>query len=430
MNMHVKNTASSCSNFIDFFHRPNYSGAMKRLQAYRFELKISPSQTQQLYKIAGSCRYVYNKALVLQKSRYEEGLKKLNYAGLCRELTVWRNDPKTAWLRACPSQALQQSLKDLERAYQNFFQKRADYPQRKRRGVKDAFRYPQGVKLDQPNARVFLPKLGWTRYRKSREVLGELSNVTISRHCDKWYVSIQTEYEAKEAVHPSKTAIGVDVGIAQFATLSDGIFFEGVNSFKHHQHSLAACQRRLSKKKKFSQNWKKTVFKLGRLHRKLAHVRQDYLHKVTHAISKNHAMVCIEDLQVKQMSKSAKGTLAFPGKGVKAKSGLNRSILDQGWREFRRQLEYKQDWRGGLVVVVPPHYTSQTCPVCSHVDAGNRPTQAHFKCLSCAYENNADRVAAMNILRAGHAQLACGELARLGHSVNQEPAEAVQVKVA
>ncbi len=402
---------------------------MKRLQAYRFELKISPSQSQQLYKIAGSCRHVYNKAWVLQKSRYEAGLKKLNYAGLCRELTRWRNDPKTTWLRACPSQALQQSLKDLERAYQNFFQKRADFPRRKRRGVRDAFRYPQGVKLEQSNARVFLPKLGWIRYRKSREVLGALSNVTISRYCDKWYMSIQTEYEVKEAIHPSKTAIGVDVGIAQFATLSDGTFFEAVNSFKHHQNSLAACQRRLSKKKKFSQNWKKTVFKLGRLHRKIAHVRQDYLHKVTHAISKNHAMVCIEDLQVKQMSKSAKGTLAHPGKGVKAKSGLNRSILDQGWHEFRRQLEYKQDWRGGLVVVVPPHYTSQTCPACGHVDAGNRQTQAGFRCLSCAYENNADQVAAMNILRAGHARLACGELARLGRSMNQEPTEAIQVKV-
>src|SRR6185437_13321414 len=132
-------------------------------------------------------------------------------------------------------------------------------------------------------------------------------------------------------------------------------------------------------KKKFSKNWKKTVFQVNRLHRKIAHIRQDYLHKITHTISKNHAIVCVEDLQIKNMSHSASGTLAKPGKQVKAKSGLNKAILDQGWYEFRRQLEYKQRWRGGMVIAVSPKYTSQTCPECSKVDSCNRLTQSEFK---------------------------------------------------
>jgi len=141
-------------------------------------------------------------------------------------------------------------------------------------------------------------------------------------------------------------------------------------------------------------------------------------------------MVCVEDLQIKNMSKSAAGTIALPGKNVRAKSGLNKSIFDQGWYEFRRQLEYKQAWRGGVLIAVPPHHTSQTCPRCGHVAANNRQTQATFCCVRCNHESNADLVGAINILRAGHARIACGETVRLGRSMNQEPTEVTQALVA
>jgi len=118
-------------------------------------------------------------------------------------------------------------------------------------------------------------------------------------------------------------------------------------------------------------------------------------------------MVCIEDLQVGNMSKSAAGSVETPGRNVKAKSGLNKSILDQGWYEFRRQLEYKQAWRGGQVIAVNPRNTSRTCPACAHVSAENRRTQAQFRCVGCGFEENADVVGAINVLRAGHARLAC-----------------------
>lgn len=383
---------------------------MKRLQAYKFQMKISGTEARALYRFAGSSRFVYNKALALQKELYDQGKKKLTYAGLCKQLTEWKNDSSMHWLKTCHSQVLQQSLKDLERAYTNFFAKRADFPRFKRRGMRDSFRFPQGVQLDQANSRIMLPKLGWLRYYNSREILGEVCNVTVSRTADKWYVSIQTEREVITPEHPATTSVGIDLGIANFAMLSDGTVFPAVNSLKQNLKRLSVYQRRMSRRTKFSQNWKKEQKKVSRLHHRIANIRQDHLHQTSCIISKNHAMVCIEDLQVKNMSQSAAGTLALPGKNVSAKRGLNKAILDQGWSEFRRQLEYKQRWLGGEVMVVLAHYTSQTCPECGHVEAKNRQTQACFVCVNCDYQANADVVGAINILRAGHAQLACGEL--------------------
>ncbi|CUB06963.1 RNA-guided endonuclease InsQ/TnpB family protein [Marinomonas fungiae] len=128
-------------------------------------------------------------------------------------------------------------------------------------------------------------------------------------------------------------------------------------------------------------------------------------------VIKPTAMIVIEDLKVGNMSKSAKGDTENHGKNVKAKSGLNKSILDQGWYEFRRQLEYKQNWKGGLLIAVPAHYTSQTCPSCQHVAKENRTSQARFECVQCSYTNNADVVGAINVLERGHRLLACGESA-------------------
>jgi putative transposase len=153
----------------------------------------------------------------------------------------------------------------------------------------------------------------------------------------------------------------------------------------------------------------KAKARVQRIHTRITNARKDFLHKTTTTISKNHALVCIEDLQVRNMSKSSKGTVEQPGKKVSQKSGLNRAILDQGWGEFRRQLEYKMAWNGGMLLAVPPHHTSQTCPCCGHVSKDNRQTQAQFLCLDCGYENHADVVGAINVLERGYRLLACGE---------------------
>ena len=130
----------------------------------------------------------------------------------------------------------------------------------------------------------------------------------------------------------------------------------------------------------------------------------------------------LEDLKVAKMSKSAKGTVEEPGTNVKAKSGLNKSILDQGWHEFKRQLSYKLEWLGGMLVLVNPKNTSRCCPKCEHTSGDNRQTQSSFVCVECGYKENADFVGALNVLRAGHAQLARGDIDLVG-GLAQEPAQ-------
>lgn len=180
----------------------------------------------------------------------------------------------------------------------------------------------------------------------------------------------------------------------------------------------------MSRKTKFSSNCKKAKARIQHIHDRIGNARRDYLHKATTTISKNHAMVCIEDLQVRNMSRSATGTPEAPGRNVKAKSGLNKAILDQSWFEFRRQLDYKLAWTGGWLVAVPPQNTSWTCPACGHVSADNRRIQERFECVDCGFGENADVVGAVNILARGHRVAACGEPAQSGRSVRQEPTEA------
>jgi len=369
-------------------------------------------QQRDMRRFAGSCRFVYNKALALQKESHEAGNKYIGYVPMAANLPIWKRESGTEWLTETPSQALQHALKDLEKAYKNFFAKRADFPRFKKKGSGDSFRYPEPkqIKLDQANDRVLLPKLGWIRYRNSRDVLGEVRNVTISQSGGKWFASIQTQCEVEQPLPTATSAIGIDVGITRFATMSDTSFIAPINSFKKHQQRLARYQRRMShkakcnaklKKGKFSSNWKKAKAKVHQIHSTIANARKDFLHKTTTTISQNHALVCIEDLQVKNMSKTSKGNSEQHGKMVKQKSGLNRSILDQGWGEFRRQLAYKVVWHGGILLAVPPHHTSQTCPCCGHVSKENRQTQAKFLCVDCGYENHADVVGAINILSRG-----------------------------
>lgn len=409
-------------------------------------------QQRSMRRYAGARRFVFNKALALQKERYEIGEKKLGYAGLCKMLTDWRNSTETPWLADSPVHTLQQGLKDLDRAYQNFFAKRAAFPTFKKKGLGDSFRYPdpKKIKLDQANSRIFLPKLGWLRYRNSRDVLGAVRNVTVSGAGGKWFVSIQTAREVDVAVPDATTAVGIDVGINRFATFSDASFLAPLNSFRKHEQRLAKYQRRMSRMVKFSNNWKKSKARVQRIHSRIANCRRDYLHKASHSISQNHALVCIEDLKVRNMSRSAAGTAQAPGTNVRAKASLNKSILDQGWAEFRRQLEYKLAWNGAWLIAVPPQYTSQTCPCCGHVSADNRKTQAQFLCVACGYENHADVVGAINILSRGMeslvrdegqdtgdaspgretaARIACGEVVLSGLSKKQEPAEATLVNL-
>ena len=313
--------------------------------AFKYRLRPNGEQRRRMKRVAGSCRFVYNQALRLQRERLDEDGRRWSYAELCRALTEWKRDADTAWLSEAPSHTLQQSLRDLCRAFTNRFEHGAGLPRFRRKGRRESFRYPDSKQfhLDQGNSRVFLPKLGWMRYRNSRAVEGRLRNITVSERCGEWYMSIQVEVDLAIGRHEGGV-VGLDLGIVRFATLSDGTHYEPLNSFRRHQDRLRLAQRSLSRKVRGSRSWKRQKLRVAKVHARIADVRSDYLHKISHTVSKNHAVVCLEDLQVKRMSASARGTRDEPGRHVKAKSVLNRAILDQGWGEFRRQLEYKTHW--------------------------------------------------------------------------------------
>jgi putative transposase len=396
---------------------------MERQQAFKYELMPSSEQQRRMVCYAGCRRVVYNKALALQTANHAAGNKFIRYESMAKNLVAWRADEATIWLSEAPYHTLQQGLKDMEKAFKNFFARRTDFPRFKQKGQHDSFRYPdpKQIKLDKANSRIFLPKLGWLRYRNSREVLGSVRNVTVSLRNGRWFVSIQTAREVQQPIAQGG-AVGIDMGVVRLATLSDGNVVPSLNHYKQHAPALRKAQQALSRRKKFSNNWKKAKARVQRIHVRIANARRDYLHKASTTISKNHAMLVVEDLQVSNMSRSAAGTVEQPGRNVRAKSGLNRSILDQGWAEFRRQLEYKVLWQGGVFLAVPPQNTSRTCPCCGLVSGDNRKSQAVFACVDCGYSENADLVGAINILRAGHARLACqvnGEVSRQ----QQEPSE-------
>ncbi|QEH22039.1 RNA-guided endonuclease InsQ/TnpB family protein [Histophilus somni] len=370
-------------------------------KAFKFELSPNGEQIRKIKQFCGCSRFVFNKALAWQNEQYElDNNHKFRYSNIANLLPQWKKE--LIWLKECHSQVLQQSLKDLESAFKNFFQQRADFPKFKKKGIKESFRFPQGCKIQPQNDRLYLPKIGWVRYRNSREIVGEVKNVTVSQKCGRFFVSIQTEFEHEIPMHKGGE-IGIDMGVTRFATLSNGEFFEPLNAFKTYKGKLAKLQKQLKNKVKFSKNWQKLKAKIRWLHHKIANCRKDFLHKISTQISKNHAMIYVEDLQVQNMSASAKGTVEEHGKNVKQKSGLNRSIRDQSWFEFRRQLDYKTQWLGGFLVAVPAQNTSRTCPCCGHIAKENREIQAHFECVECGYTENADVVGAMNVLTRGQA---------------------------
>ena len=390
-------------------------------KAYKVRLKTSQDIEVKLARFCGSTRFVWNKCLAMNLERLENKQKILWYQEMAFWLTLWKRTEEYGFLKECPSQALQQKLQDLERAFRDCFDKSQSLkrtPVFKKRGFNDGIRFPQGFQLD--NRRIYLPKIGWIGFHKSCAIAGKIKNITITNRGGRWFASIQVEQMVEIGKHSSDSEIGIGAGIKCFAAFSDGTMIEGVNSFRKHEKRLAREQRRLSRMERGSNNWKKQRRKIAKLHHTIVNVRQDFLHKQSTVISKNHAKVFVEKLQIKNMSASAKGSIEEPGRRVKAKSGLNKSILDQGWFELRRQLNYKLFWMGGMLAEVNPRYTSQQCSSCGHLGKESRVSQALFKCQACGYEENADINAAKNIKTVGQTGVAC-EANRISGR-QQEPA--------
>ena len=394
---------------------------LKIQKAYKVRLKTNRDIKNKLSRFCGSSRFLWNKFLAMNLDRLENNQSMLWYNEQAFWLTLWKRSDEYSFLKECPSQVLQQKLRDLEKAFKDCFDKSQPLkrmPVFKKKGLGDGIRFPQGFKI--ANRRIFLPKIGWIGFHKSCEITGKTKNITITKRGGQWFASIQVEQMIEIGKHTSDSELGIDAGVKCFAAFSDGTKVEGVHSFRKHEHALAREQRKLARKKKGSNNWKKQKREIAKLHHTISNVRQDFLHKLSAEVSEKQAKVYVEVLQIRNMSASARGSIEEPGKMVKAKSGLNKSILDQGWYEFRRQLNYKLSWKGGMLVEVNPRHTSQRCSSCGHTAKENRESQAVFKCLACGYEANADVNAAKNILTVGQTGLAC-EANRISGR-QQEPA--------
>ncbi len=391
-------------------------------KAFRFQLRTRPALEAQLRRFAGMERWIWCRALAEQRARHARGEKYAGYVEMCRWLTAWRNAFETRWLAEGPAAAQQHVLRRLDEAYKRFFAglkegRRVGSPKFKHRGQESGIRFPnpKGFRLDAANARLKLPKLGWVRLRMSRQVEGTLRNVSVTRDGARWFVSLQVEQSDIAPALDVAPTLGIDLGLTKFAAFSEEVsctsdgskasqhYVEPLKALAKHQRRLRYAQRAVSRKKKGSANRRKAVDRLGRLYRRIARQRSDWLHKLTTDLANGHAVVALEDLCPSNMTASARGTAEAPGKNVRSKAGLNRAILDAAWGAFARQLAYKLRWRGGRVILVNPAYTSRTCRLCDYESKDNRKSQALFQCVACGHTENADVHAAKNILAAGHA---------------------------
>jgi putative transposase len=386
-------------------------------RAYRHKVRFTSEQELQARRFAGCARLIYNAGLEQRRLGYEVTGRSMGYKAQTYFLKDVKADPEFAFLRECPAHVLQQALRDLDDAFKRFFSGQNAYPTHRLRGERDSFRFPDadtkqiGVHDPARCGQVRLPKLGWVSVRNcwprlgGRLFEGALKNVTVSRCADGWYASFACEVELCDPDAPGGTPVGLDLGVASSVATSSGELVSLPVITDREWEKIRILQRSVARKSKRSRNREKAVRRLARKRQRLACRKKDAIHKLTMRLSCEHELICVEDLKVKNMSASAKGTVEQPGSRVRQKAGLNRAILDQSWGETRRQLAYKSCWNGSTLIVVEPRYTSRTCAACGHVARENRESQAEFRCVACGHEAHADVNAAVNILRLGLSSL-------------------------
>jgi putative transposase len=333
-------------------------------RAYRHKARFTPEQEMLARRFAGCTRLIYNAGLEQRKLGYAVTGQRMSYMRQTYFLKEVKADPRFAFLSQAPAHVLQQALRDLDRAYQNFFAGRARYPKPRRRGERDGFRFPDAKQIDSNDparqGQVRLPKLGWVSVRNcyprlgGRLFEGALKHVSVVREADGWYVSFCCEVQLTDPLAPAGPALGLDVGISNSLATSDGQFVHVAVINDAEWAKIGRLQSQVNRRRKGSHNREKARLALARYRRRLAARKLDAIHKLTTELARRHELLAIEDLRVANMTRSAKGTLEQPGSNVAQKAGLNRAILEECWGELRRQLDYKTCWYGSALVAVNP----------------------------------------------------------------------------
>lgn len=379
-------------------------------RGYRFKLHPMPEQEALFRQFAGVCRLVYNLALEQRCDHWRNYQATtghhLGFAFQSGELTALRQ--QFDWIEAVVRTCEEQALRDLDKAFTNFFAGVSKYPKPRRKGVNDSFRFKgREISVRSLNAKwseVKLPKIGWVKYRATRALIGKIKNVTVIRDTLGWHVafSLEIEHEVEPTALP---AVGIDRGIANTLSLSTGEHLSLPVSLTRIDRQKRKAQRLSARRKRGSKRHAKAAARVAKLSARAARIRKDWHHKAALDIATRFGHVAIEALKVRNMTASASGTMDAPGRNVKAKAGLNRSILAQGWYQFETILAYKLEQRGGTLTKVNPAYTSQTCSSCGAIDSRSRESQARFACQHCGFEEHADTNAAIIILRRSTAYM-------------------------
>ena len=376
------------------------------LKVVKVRLYPNKEQQQLIHKTFGSCRFVYNQLLDAKIKAYE-CRDNLSIYELKKRLVPMKKAKGGEFLNEVDSTALQNSILNMDKAFKNFFHKIKQSEKRgfpKFKSKHNSYQSYQTSTAKIKNGKLYLPKIGKVKAIFHRGMIDfKIKTVTVSCIADQYYASINYDNGVKEHIGSNNgQVIAIDVGVKIFAQVSNGekIIVDKAHDLSKDISQVKKLQKRLSRKQKGSNNRKKVKLKLAKAHLKIKNKREDFLHKVSYKLSENQAVI-VESLKIKNMSKSAKGTIDNPGQNVKAKSGLNRSILQQSWGKFFKMLEYKLKRNGGKLIKVNPKYSSQTCPECGYISKENRKTQARFKCIKCEYCGKADYVASVNLLKLG-----------------------------
>lgn len=386
-------------------------------RAYRVRLRLHRDQAYTLNRLFGASRHVWNWALEQRTRAYQDRDEKLNWIGLSRMLTQYRAAPGTEWLSTLPREPFNQVLRDQERAFANFFAKRAKYPRFRWRGAHDRVRYTldqRRTQVDRTAGTVDLPGLGTIRFKNSyAEMPGRLRSVTLSRNgAGQYYAAFTADrVPAPAVIAHSVEAVGVDLGLSALATLSTGERIAAPKALAKKLVKLRRYQRAMSRKRDVqlralgldsnkpipkgtrlpvSNRARYLRQRIGRLHTRIRDTRQNAIHQFTAKLAQIHGVICLEDLSVKGMAR-AMGRCAF-----------RRSVADASLGEFRRQIEYKAGWHQRIVSAVDRFYpSSKTCSVCDCVNQDLQLSERRWTCSSCGVKHDRDLNAARNILTAG-----------------------------
>ena len=361
------------------------------IRAFKYRLNPTDSQVIQMEKTFGCCRYIYNWALDLKIQIYQREKRSVTAVDLCKQLTILKKDEDHLWLNDVSNECLQQSIRCLDQAFTKFFREHSGFPKFKsKHRSKNAFKNINSVKFDFESNRIKIPIIGWVKFFPNRVFNGKVGTVTISKSATgKYYASILVDDGAsvpdKFPIDPD-TAVGIDVGIKDFAVLSNGSVFQNPKHLENAEKRLQCLQRRLARKQKTSNRRRKAKHDLAVCYEQIRNRRQDFLHKVSKMIVSENQTIIIEDLNVDGMLKN---------------HCLAKSIASASWSDFFRMLQYKSEWRGVNLIRIGRFEPSSKMCECGYIHRDLKLSDRVWTCPECGAVNDRDLLAARNIKKFG-----------------------------